>query len=281
MKLIGIGDNVIDYYKDQNLIYPGGNALNVAVMSKRNGAQECAYLGIIGNDSNAKHVLSCLKEEEINVERVRFVTGINGEVIVSLNDTGDRVFVGTNKETRVQSLLSLRFQKIDMNYINKYDVIHTSINSDINHELIKLSHKAISYDFSTPEKWNENLLSQICPFITYAFFSGSELSINQIYSLFDSVHQYGVNVVGVTRGDKPAIFSENGEIFEQQPLPTELIDTMGAGDSFIAGFLTHYHEQLDIKKALLKAAESAAKTCKHHGAFGYPKYKKEVHSTSK
>lgn len=280
MKLIGIGDNVVDYYKDQELIYPGGNALNVAVISKRNGAEECAYLGIIGNDTNAKHVLACLKKEQINIERLRFAKGINGEATVSINGKGDRIFIGTNKEIRVQSLLALKLQRNDIDYINKYDIIHTSINSDINHELINLSHKAISYDFSTPEKWNESLLEEICPFITYAFFSGSELSREQIFALFNSAHQYGVKVVGVTRGDRPAMFSENGVIFEQQPLSTKLIDTMGAGDSFISGFLTYYHEHLDMKQALVKAAESAAKTCRHHGAFGYPKYREQVQTAS-
>ncbi|UUZ81205.1 hypothetical protein LJK88_41995 [Paenibacillus sp. P26] len=48
MRLIGIGDNVVDYYQDQGVMYPGGNVLNVAVAAKRSGAEACAYLGITG-----------------------------------------------------------------------------------------------------------------------------------------------------------------------------------------------------------------------------------------
>ncbi|ARW41347.1 Fructosamine kinase FrlD [Bacillus licheniformis] len=37
MKLIAAGDNVVDYYQDQETFYPGGNALNVAVLARRLG----------------------------------------------------------------------------------------------------------------------------------------------------------------------------------------------------------------------------------------------------
>lgn len=54
MKLIAVGDNVVDYYQDQETFYPGGNALNVAVLAKRLG-HEASYIGIVGNDE-ARHI---------------------------------------------------------------------------------------------------------------------------------------------------------------------------------------------------------------------------------
>lgn len=47
MKIIGIGDNVIDRYLNLHRIYPGGNAVNVAVHMARQGAQ-ASYLGGAG-----------------------------------------------------------------------------------------------------------------------------------------------------------------------------------------------------------------------------------------
>ena len=64
MKLIGIGDNVVDYYKDQGKIYPGGNSLNVAVMCNRLNDEQSSYIGIVGNDGAADHVLEVLKKEK-------------------------------------------------------------------------------------------------------------------------------------------------------------------------------------------------------------------------
>lgn len=271
MKLIGIGDNVVDYYEDQQVMYPGGNALNVAVLCKRNGAEASAYLGITGDDLAADHVINCLKKEEIDIERIRRSYGPNGKATVSLNEEGDRVFVGTNHETRMSSLLSLRLTKDDFHYISQYDIIHSSINSHIEHEIPNLAYKPISFDFSTKKRWDYHYLEKICPYLTYAFFSGSGIELHEIIPLIEKVHSYGVKIVGITRGSEPAIFSNGRQLYEQGPVSTCVLDTMGAGDSFIAGFLTSYHEHQDIKTALQRASESAAKTCEHHGAFGHGK----------
>ena len=42
MKLIAVGDNVTDCYVDDNVYYPGGNAVNVVVKTKRDGAEKAS-----------------------------------------------------------------------------------------------------------------------------------------------------------------------------------------------------------------------------------------------
>lgn len=272
MKLLGIGDSVVDYYKDQGKIYPGGSTVNVAVAARRNGAKESSYMGIIGMDQAGNHVLNCLKEEGIDIRRVRRVEGPTGEAVVTLNEEGDRVFIGTNKDRRVQSLVALHFNQDDLDYIHSHDLVHSciSINKGIEQELPKIADQAISFDFSTSAYWTKEYLQQVCPYLSYAFFSGSDLSLSHINDeLIEYVHRLGVGVVGVTRGSYPAIFSENGLRFEQSPISTNVVDTMGAGDSFIASFLTHYHEGRDMQSALGKAAEYASVVCGYYGAFGY------------
>ena len=73
MKLIGVGDNVVDYYKDQGKIYPGGNALNVAVFYNRLSNHQSSYMGIVGNDESAEHVVNTLQQEKMDISRVRRV----------------------------------------------------------------------------------------------------------------------------------------------------------------------------------------------------------------
>jgi fructoselysine 6-kinase len=36
--LAGLGDNVVDRYVNEGMMYPGGNAVNVAVHARRSGA---------------------------------------------------------------------------------------------------------------------------------------------------------------------------------------------------------------------------------------------------
>jgi fructoselysine 6-kinase len=269
MKLVAIGDNVVDFYLDQGLIYPGGNALNVAVSAKRNGAEACAYIGITGDDAAALHVLETMSWEGIDAARIRRAYGPNGEATVTLNEEGDRIFVGTNRGIRMPSLLQLRLTEEDLTYIGQYDLIHTSVNSDIEHELERLSEWPVSFDFSTSKRWNEAYLKQVCPHLAYAFFSGSDMSMADIRDLTAYVHELGVKVVGVTRGAEPAQFSVEGIRYEQPPVPADILDTMGAGDSFIGAFLAAYHGTWKMQEALVQAARSAAATCAHYGAFGY------------
>ena len=39
MRLAGVGDNVVDRYRDLGLMFPGGQALNVAVHARRIGIE--------------------------------------------------------------------------------------------------------------------------------------------------------------------------------------------------------------------------------------------------
>ena len=55
LKVLGIGDNVCDKYLHTAVIYPGGNALNIAVFARELG-HESAYLGTFGDDEVGFHV---------------------------------------------------------------------------------------------------------------------------------------------------------------------------------------------------------------------------------
>lgn len=268
MKMIAVGDNVVDCYLDQKLYYPGGNAVNVAVNCKRYGFDECAYIGIFGNDEKAEHLMWALDQEGIDYEKSRHMIGISGQPRVNLTPEGDRVFVGGPKNT-VQHIVRLRLTPEDLDYISKFDVCHTSCYSSIEPELASIKeHCNISFDFS--ENRDVEYLKKVCPNVKFAFFSGSDLDLDEIIELIKKCHSLGTEIIGVTRGGKGALFSKDRELFEQCIKPTEVIDTMGAGDSFIAGFLTRYTKSNNMVESLDFAATCAAKSCKFHGGFGYP-----------
>jgi len=65
LKVIGIGDNVVDKYLHLGLMYPGGNALNFSVYAQKTGAQS-AYLGVFGDDVAARHLQETLRHLKID-----------------------------------------------------------------------------------------------------------------------------------------------------------------------------------------------------------------------
>jgi fructoselysine 6-kinase len=266
MKLIGVGDNVVDVYLDQGIMYPGGNALNVAVLGKRYGMEACSYLGLLGNDFEGDHIIESLIAEGIDTTRIRRAVGDTGKTKIALTEEGDRTFSGSNKGG-IQKLLTLRLTEEDLQYIYTHDMVHSSVYSYLEHELHKIKDIPVSFDFSM--RHDSDYLQLVCPHLMYAFFSGSHLTLEECFALIETVSNFGVKIIGITRGSEGAIFSENGHIFRQQIVPTAVLDTLGAGDSFIATFLTHYHPNQDMESALQKAAVSAAETCGYYGAFGY------------
>lgn len=269
MKLIAVGDNVVDVYMDRKMMYPGGNALNVAVLSKEYGAEKSGYIGVLGNDHIGDHIVSTLQINDIDIGRIRRAVGTNGQAFVDLNKHGDRVFVHSNKGG-VQQYLSVRINKEDINYFKEFDILHTSIYSNLDKEIKELSkHVNVSYDFS--DHYEDTNLDLVCPYLSLAFLSGSHLDNEGIQNTIDYIHKLGTKMVIVTRGEKGVILSDNGSRYYQDKVKAEVIDTLGAGDSFIAAFLTNYLETNCIKSSLEFGVEKAAMTCEVNGAFGHGK----------
>jgi fructoselysine 6-kinase len=269
MDLIGVGDNVVDCYLDQGIYYPGGNAVNVAVGAKRSGARRVAYMGVFGDDPEAEHLKWALLEEGIGFERSRKVYAASGHPAVNLTPEGDRIFVGGPKDS-AQHIFRIRLTPPDLEYIAGFDCCHSSCYSGIEPELENLARcAALSFDFST--RSDDDYIDQVCHYTKFAFFSGAALTEERLDSIIGRCHRLGTEIVGITLGSRGAVFSRSGERFVQPVKPAAaVVDTMGAGDSFIAGFLTRFCEGGDMRASLDFAADRAARTCGHYGGFGYP-----------
>lgn len=267
--LLGIGDNVVDFYRDRGEFFPGGNALNVPVLAKRYGLARAGYIGLIGNDAEGAHVRSSLEQEGIWIDRLRQAFGANGKAVVSLDDKGDRVFLGSNKGG-IQRALALRMDAEDIDAIESFGNVHTSVFSYLEPELPKIRAHAqtLTFDFSTHR--DPAYIASVAPHITGAFLSGSGLSDGEVDDLIHHVASFGVTTVGVTRGSDGAFWLAGGRRYRQGIKPANVVDTLGAGDSFLAGYLTGVLTGRSIESALDFAAECASATCGYFGAFGYP-----------
>ena len=95
MKVIGIGDNVVDDYAHIRTMFPGGNALNFSVYASMLGC-ESAYLGVFGSDVAADHVQQTLAEISVGTSHCHCADGPNGRAILTIED-GERVFISSNK----------------------------------------------------------------------------------------------------------------------------------------------------------------------------------------
>jgi sugar/nucleoside kinase (ribokinase family) len=274
-------------------MYPGGNALNIAVLARLSGA-EAGYLGVFGDDEAGRHVYQTAQELGVEVSKCRFYRGENGYAEVRLDD-GDRVFIGSNKGG-VSKEHPLVLTEIDKAYISQYDIVHTSVYSYIEESLPVLREASlfVSMDFS--DCLEDDYLKQCCPYLDMAEISCGHMPEEEIIHLMKKMADYGCRqIVMATRGSRGAFLMVNRKFYEQSPCLVEAVDTMAAGDSFITSFMLHYvdgmkgvknfpegsgklglttveaYREMLIKTSLYKAAIFAAENCMRDGSFGFGK----------
>ena len=160
-----------------------------------------------------------------------------------------------------------------------------NLNSYIEKEipLLKQSGVPIAYDFST--RWTDEYLKEICPYVTVAIMSCAHLTNEQREEEMKKAQSYGVQVVLGTIGEDGSwVLYKDNFYYVKAVYAENAIDTMGAGDSYFAAFLSSLLETStngkivegtdeEMKERLItamnKGAAFSAKVCEMEGAFGY------------
>lgn len=281
MKVVGFGDNVVDYYVNKKTIYPGGNALNFAANAKKCGV-EAAYYGVFGDDTEGKHIQFALKDLGVDISNCPVVkAGTTKKCSITLID-GERTFIGVDRGSNRPAPIVLDTN--GLKYLEEFDLIHSSCNADLQEEIKKLENipSIKTFDFSTKEKYRtDEYLNKICPYIDVALFSCEDMTTDEIKEFQKRITSFGTTYVLVTMGDNGQIFYDGNEYYAGRVDKVVPVDTMGAGDAFFTAFLmsmlkSGWKKENKLKKdqitnAFKAAAEYAAKNCGIYGAFGYGK----------
>jgi fructoselysine 6-kinase len=277
LKVLGLGDNVVDKYEHIHTMYPGGNALNFSVYAKELGV-EAAYLGAFGSDEEAKHVQSSIEKLRMDLSHSKHYKGENGCARVTLNN-GDRVFLGSNRGGVLREY-GLNLEEEDYTYIQEFDLVHSGLYGYSESELPKVKALGVPISFDFSSDFTEQQVNQITPYIDFAFFSCSHLSLDDSLNLMLKVSKEGCKIVICTYGEKGALLFDGEKFYEQRPILVKVKDTMGAGDSFLTCFIVNYLTRVKegiyskekvIRESLNKAADFSSKQCLVEGSFGFGK----------
>lgn len=266
-RVLGLGDQVVDQYVNLHVMYPGGNALNFAVFAKKLG-YDAAFMGVFGDDANARHVMRSIDELGIDRSRCQIRHGDNGWSKVNIVD-GDRVFLDSN-EGGVAGLQPLTVTAQDLEYISGFSLVHMGIWGNANHLLPQVAATGvpISYDFS--DEFGTDTIDAALGYIQYGFFSLSGVPSNQVRVLLSSLYRKPNKLLVATRGSDSTIIYDGKGFRQLKPQLVQAVDTMAAGDSFLTAFLlSHVMEGKGIDDSLYDGQRFAAQAVQVDGSFGF------------
>jgi fructoselysine 6-kinase len=243
-------------------MYPGGNCLNVAVHASRFGATS-AYIGAIGTDKAGALIRQALESERVDVSRLRHIAGPTAYCLIG-HHKADRVFLEFDLGI---SMFTPSEQDID--HLANFDAVHIGQSSGLDAWVADASRNALlSYDFSTRRESKH--LSKIGRHCYLASISSAGLSEMELGKLASRLLRAGSRWVLATRGRAGAVLYCEAGSYAHPARLIEPVDTLGAGDTFIARTLYGLLVGETPEDALAQAAHAAANTCAYNGAIGYP-----------
>jgi len=260
LKVLGVGDNCIDDYAELGKKYPGGNAMNIAVYASRYPGVKADYIGVVGTDENGEYLLDEIKKQELATDKIIIQEGKNAVTRILVRE-GDRIF--DDYTEGVQENAVLLFENIPQGY----DLVHFVVWGFGREHVPRLKGVALSCDFSS--KLNDPRTG-IMPYLDYSFFSGSHL-IEEGKDPEEEIRRLKERTTGLvvmTLGEHGSIVYDGEKIFRGEALPVEVVDTLGAGDAFIAAFLVSRLEGKMIQESIDAGHFAARDICRRLGAWG-------------
>ena len=265
MRLLAVGDNCVDHYVELGKRFPGGNALNVAVYASRLPGVEADYVGVVGTDSLGDFMVNQIQAQGLDTSLLRRKEGVTAVTTILVRD-GERVFADYHEGVQMNAVLP----RESLPDISRYDLVHFTVwGFGREHvEWMKESHGVkLSCDFSSQL---DDPRTEIMSSLDYSFFSGGNLIRDGVdpEHKIRGLKERTQGLVVMTLGEHGSLVYDGEELYRSEAPPVEVVDTLGAGDSYIAGFLCARLRGETILKAILKGHEAAREICTHLGAWG-------------
>lgn len=249
----------------------GGDGLNEAVNLKRLGC-DISFSFIAGNDTCGKQIRSFLDEEKITYCEECFRDDIDTYIsLVLIDKKGERAFVGSeNGSLRLYDLADVHIDD-DCKILSFASLfISKRFDEDKYEKLFKsIKDKGIilCVDSSTPK--NNEIASQLkyLQYIDYFFCNESEAKAlcrsNDIFECERILSETGIANLIIKLGEKGCLYKT--KIYPPKER-IRCLDSTGAGDAFVSGFIYGLDKGLSIEECIEHANKCGGKACEYLGA---------------
>ena len=261
MKIATVGDNCMDVYAKEGKCYPGGNPVNVSVYLRRLGLA-ASYSGVVGDDEYGEIMKSALREKGVDVSHVRTEHGSTAITQVELVN-GDRVF-GDYTEGVMEHY---RLTDDDLDFLCAHDLVVSGIWGNVDDQLAQVHARGIPLAFDFSNQPQHPVVERTIGFVDYAFFASDEGDTPALRAFVQKMQARGPRYVVVTLGSEGSLAYDGTKFTKGGIVPCDVVDTMGAGDSFIAGFLDGVLKQKPLAECMHMGAANSSVTLAYQGAW--------------
>ncbi|WP_308467155.1 PfkB family carbohydrate kinase [Rathayibacter soli] len=253
-----VGDNTIDRYVGAGEAeFIGGNALNVAAQLGL-AAERVVYFGAVGADPEAELIAGGLSRSGVSTSGLVVIPGETALTQIRLTRDGDRVFeredFGVTAEYYPDAPALEELAAADWVHIGMLPRA-----GELRNELLARNPAVVISQDCAVSSGHDGL--------AVAFESVGEDALDA-KSRATAALAAGARLAVITRGARGSVAYDGDTWWQQDALPTDVLDTTGAGDSFIAGFVASRCRGASVQQALLQGSAWASATCRHRG--GYP-----------
>lgn len=280
LNAVGIGELLWDLLPTGKLV--GGAPSNFAYHTQQQGAFSC-IVSAVGNDSNGNEIKEALLEKNLTTDYIQTVDYPTGTVDVNLNPLGEPSY--SINENVAWDYISLP-KNIDK------QIKHTAIlcfgslaqrNAHTRNSIKKIIQKVnddclIVFDINIRQSYyNKEIIQESLEICNVLKLNIDELAI--LRSLFNLkglddkvvieklMKQYNLKLVALTYGSKGSVLITPTDESQLETPKINVIDTIGAGDSFTATMAMEFVKGESLDKVHQRAIEVSSFVCQSNGAM--------------
>jgi fructokinase len=280
MKIIGIGEVVWDCFANEKKL--GGAPINFCYFAQQLGAQAIPITAI-GKDALGDETLNQLQRSGLNLDYITRNDFPTGQVLVTLDQAGIPQYeivehVAWDAIASTSDILKVIYDADAVcwgSLAQRGESAREAILTMVDHlpdEALKVFDINIRQHFYSKPliegslkranvlKLNEEELPLLINLLSLP--KEYDQAITKLIGL------YGLKWVIFTQGAVcSGIYEQGGEVSHMMTPRVEVVDTVGAGDSFTASFVVALLSGATIQEAHRKAVEVSAYTCTQRGAI--------------
>jgi sugar/nucleoside kinase (ribokinase family) len=271
----------IEKLVDDYLVEIGGSSCLFACQAAKLGLK-VGIIGKVGDDEFGQLIIKRLKESGVDTQHIAIDPSLKTSIGIALCQKNDRAIL-----TYMGTISALTPADINKDFTASAKHLHHGsffLLEGLRSEIPNLFHRAkelgqttsLDTNWDPAKKWNSTLFK--CLPLTDIFMPNEQeaLNISRCDNLKDAMKWFlkkGISIVLLKRGANGSELYTNSEILRYKTEPVKGGDSIGAGDSFNAGFLAGWLRNFSIDECLRIANICGRSVAAEYGGFnGQPKW---------